>query len=68
MNYVESKVMQSGKKIFTVVYLSNILGVDQTTVRRHIYKGRLKSKKICRIHLIKRSDILIFLELYNYYS
>lgn len=68
MNYAKSKIMGTGKKFFTVIYLSDLLGVDQTTVRRYIYDKKLKSQKICRVHLIKRSDILNFLELYNYYS
>jgi len=68
MNYAKSKIMGTGKEFFTVIHLSNILGVDQTTVRRYIYDKKLKSQRIYRVHLIKRSDILNFLELYNYYS
>ena len=68
MNYVKFKIMKTGKKNFTVIDLSNLLGVDQTTVRRYIYDKKLKSKKMYRFYLIKRSDILNFLELYNYYS
>jgi len=68
MSYVKSKIMRTGQMIFTVVYLSNLLGVDETTVRRYIYNGQLKSRKICGVYLIERSDILKFLELYNYYS
>ncbi|WP_028855472.1 helix-turn-helix domain-containing protein [Psychrilyobacter atlanticus] len=68
MTYVKSKIMQTGEIIFTVVYLSSLLGVDETTVRRYIYNHQLKSRKICGVYLIERSDILKFLELYNYYS
>ena len=68
MSYAKSKIMRTGETIFTVVYLSNLLGVDETTVRRHIYNGHLKGKKLCGIYLIEISDILNFLELYNYYS
>lgn len=68
MSYAESKIMKTGKTIFTVTHLSNLLGVDKTTVRRYIQDGKLKGNKFLRVYLIKRSDILNFLELYNYYS
>jgi len=49
-------------KLLTVVEVAKILKVSPRTVQRHIFAGRLQSKRIGRFHRVKVKDLEAFIE------
>ena len=49
-------------ELLTVVEVAEILKVSPRTVQRHIFAGKLQSKRIGRFHRVKVKDLEAFIE------